>query len=549
MLRDIFNRIKWIRDPELSVANILDKSASHAPSSSLLHIRPRGSMPWLPDDLSIPTLRALVNKICNTLTQQLAVTPGELVAIVGQDGPWSCLVGLAVMRIKAVAVPVNAAMGDVDLRRYLDQIEAGVVITDKQTLPKILATIGGNIHIRVIAVADGGNGHTDPRIKGLAAAIAGAPDTFTPPQLVAADHVLIVHTSGTTAAPKPVLHTSGSVIAGIKGTLKIEPIWGRDRLLFSAPFTHIISYQGLLSALLGQVPTWAMRAPNAGALLDTIEQERISAVFCFPSLYADMYAAGLAPYDLSSVRMWLAGADSSHEAHIKEFVRHGRAWRVLGIPLKGSLFLDTLGTSETGFPALLRIASPLSRRFGRYLGRPTFAGPAVRIADKDGKPVRTGEPGRVLVKGPTLFQGYWNAPHLARATSDNGWWWTGDIAYRDRWGRYFHLDRAVDTVVKKEGPAYTLPIEEIILTHPGVADVVVVGLPTQGASDMRVIALVLPLSGARLAPRVIQDWANARLPAIQRLDDVEIVDAAQIPRGLTGKVVKRLIKTPSVVSA
>jgi acyl-coenzyme A synthetase/AMP-(fatty) acid ligase len=297
----------------------------------------------------------------------------------------------------------------------------------------------------------------------------------------------------------------------------------------------------MLSALAANGRVWLAGDNAAENVLRLIERERLAVVFCFPHTFLDMQDLGLQRYSLESVRMWLSAADSSHEAHIREFTRHGAFLRLFGRKVLSSMYVDSLGSSEVGFAAIVRMAFSFSRRYGRYVGRASSAGPRVKVADADGRPVRPGQTGRLMVKGPTLFKGYWNAHDKLHGVVKDGWWWTGDIGYAQGRGHFYHLDRARDVIGAAGRDVYSLRVEELLLKCPGVLEAVVFGR-RMADGTCQPVAHVQPARGARLAAADVLQWANARLACAERLAQVRIVGREDIPRGLTGKVLKTAMR-------
>jgi long-chain acyl-CoA synthetase len=533
------NRLRFIFDRHLTVSNALDKAAAAHSEHPVFHVD--DPLPYADFQAAI-TLRQLLgfaNKVGNVLRDRCAMQRYDRVAIFkGNAGDYFFL-GLAIVRAGGIAVPINGGMPTRDVARYLAYTGTRILITDTARQRQLRAE-GIPAGITMVVLVDS-DAPKQEGVMGLAEAMRHASDRMTPAVLAADDTVLIVHTSGTTGFPKGVTHTSGTLVAGVKGQLKIEPVFRRDIALTAAPFNHFINYLGLLAALVAGVPTWLVGNPHPQVILDLIDREQITVVFCFPHTYLEMHKFGLGNHDLSSVRLWLSGADASHEAHIRRFTERGAFLRLFGHPLIRSIYVDTLGSSEVGFAALFRFTFSFSKRFARYVGRPTFAGPRVKIADTSGRPLPAGQVGRLMVKGPTLFKGYWNDHDMLHDGVQNGWWWTGDIGCRDRRGRYYHYDRAVDVIPTLAGPVYTLPIEEELLKYPGIAEAVVVGRPCTTGAQVP-IAVVQPMPGQDVSHNGLREWVNERLSPEERLADLVVVDQTDIPRGLTGKVLKRVVR-------
>jgi acyl-CoA synthetase (AMP-forming)/AMP-acid ligase II len=146
-----------------------------------------------------------------------------------------------------------------------------------------------------------------------------------------------------------------------------------------------------------------------------------------------------------------------------------------------------------------------------------------------------------MVKGPTLFKGYWNSHDRLHGTMYDGWWWTGDIGYRDRWGRFYHLDRATDVIYTAQGPVYSLLAEEVLMNHPDVGEVSVFGVPTADGKQ-KAIAVVNARAGREIDTASLRVWTNELLRLSGPIADILAVDLDEVPRGLTGKVLKRVLR-------
>ncbi len=539
------NRLRFIMDKRLTIANLMDKAATAHDDKPLFYLDQPPAFGGLGSSISAGELLRFANRFGVLLTERLGLQRWERVAVMKANHGDIVLMGMAVMRAGLITVPINGGMGADTARDYLAYTGATCLITDQATLIRLAAANAIPEAVRHILVTDqGGSTVThDPRAIDLRHALdAVAEDAWLePPDLATDDDVLICHTSGTTGTPKGVLHTSGTLIAGVKGQLKVEPILRTDIMLSASPFNHFINHLGTLAMLAGRARAWLVGSENPCELLDLIDREGITVVFCFPHTYQAMLEQGLDRWSLASVRIWLAGADSSHEAMIRPFVQRGAFVRLFGRRLWSSLYADTMGSSEVGFAALFRFASSRSSQFGRLAGKPTFAGPKIRIADEQGRTVPHGQVGRFMVKGPTLFKGYWNAHDKLHGVVRNGWWWTGDVGYRDRRGNFYHYDRDVDVIHTADGPVYGLPMEEALLNQKNVAEAVVIGVPA-GDGRQSAIALLQPVAKKLIDPDKVREAAIREYPDARALVRIEVVDARDIPRGLTGKVLKRELR-------
>lgn len=535
-------RLGFVLDRGLTAANLLDRAARAHRDKALVAFDTAPGFGGLGVRASARDLQRFADRLGVVLRDRLGLAAFDRVGVMKANHGDIPVLGLAIIRSGCIAVPVHNRMGGDIARAYLAHCGVRCLITDLRTLRALFDGDAVPATVTAILVTDAACPATgDPRVHHLERLLDSVGDdaSLAPVDLAPDEHALICHTSGTTGVPKGVLHTSGSLVAGIKGQLLIEPVTSRDRGLSASAFNHFINHLGLAAALAGGVETFMISEHDAEAIGACIDRERITVVFCFPHTYMAMLDQGLHRWRLDSVRLWLAGGDSSHEAHIRPFVAKGAFLRVFGRRIVSSLYVDTLGSSEVGFAALFRVIGAGTRRFGRNVGRPTFAGPKVRIGDARGRSLPPGEVGRLLVKGRTLFNGYWNAHDRSHGVIRDGWWWTGDLAYRDRNGDYHHCDRDVDVVRTAAGPVYSLMLEEHLLGYAGVGEAVVIGV-ADGRDGERALALLQSRPGMQIDLETIAAGLDARQqPPVTLIE----VDADGVPRGLTGKVLKRELRT------
>lgn len=236
-----------------------------------------------------------------------------------------------------------------------------------------------------------------------------------------------------------------------------------------------------------------------------------------------------------------------HEVHIRQLVAQGAFLRLGGRRVIGSLFCELLGTSEVGMVALMKVSRMSTTRYGRCVGKRTPVSPRVKVADEIGRECPAGVVGQLMVKGPTVFKGYWNQHDRLHGVVRDGWWATGDMAVRTADGHIRQLDREVDVVHTEQGPVYGLLVEEEALKLPGVVEAVVVGgVPGRRGGDVDADRAVLVLQaedGWTLDERRTLEAIRRSGEQGARIADVAVVGSdSDIPRGLTGKVLKRVLR-------
>jgi acyl-coenzyme A synthetase/AMP-(fatty) acid ligase len=374
------------------------------------------------------------------------------------------------------------------------------------------------------------------------------------------DLVAITHSSGTTRMPTAVVHSHASLFAAVREIWLTEPrprLRARELSVLPAAHTSgIITFNQSLCNRYEQAVLSNQGGPfprSGEAVLDAIERWKPTGVYGFAVTWAELARFDLTRRDLGSVVNWFNTGDSAHETHIRKLIAvgsHLEYTRVGVVAVRGSKFVDGIGSSEMGH-AVFRIAHRVgSDRYGRCVGKPyPFA--EVALLDLDtGRPVPDGAVGHLALKSPTLAPGYWNGSVAAFRTRFGGYYLTGDLMYRDEEGYYYHVDRAVDAVDLGGGDwLYTALAEEHVLVRcPDVRDCTVVA----GSRDGRVVTDVLLILEPGADPDADRGAAVREAlggPAAATLRHITIVDEDDIVLGPTGKVRKFLMRQRHLAAA
>ena len=482
-----FNRVRLVLDRSLTPANAIDQAcATHADSPLF---RPDGDSAFSAlrgPGITPRQLLAFASGLGGAL-RDAGMRPGDRVAIFKENHVDYFFLLAAVVRAGGIAVMINSGLRGERLERYLRYVGARIAITDA---PTFAASLGDPARAPAVEIWCFPTAPADfpARQLDLNSELERSWPLTAPATLRRDSPIVIAHTSGTTGFPKGVVSTAGTLASGIKGHYVNEPIMTKNRTGIAGHFNHLVYQSGLFAAMLADMPVWTMSPLDARGALRTIERERLHFFFAFPDVYLRMYHEGLDGYDLSSMRIWIATADASHDVHMRSFCTKGAYLRVLGVPVIRSAFIEVLGSTEIGSAALQRVRLPFARpRSDRLIGWPTPGGPRVRIAGEDGSAVRgRGVVGQVQVRGATVYAGYWDERTMRPAPRVDPWAETGDVGHRGRLGTFHHLDRVVDVIHTGAGPVYSLPAEEVLLGHPAVGEVAVIGLRDPRAGEVPV---------------------------------------------------------------
>jgi 3-aminoavenalumate diazotase len=517
-----------------------------------------------PSAWSAVRIRSTAGYVAGLLRQRFDMRRDERVAILKQNHLDMHLLMLGIVRGGGIACPMNGNFEAANVEPYLLNIGARILFTDVQTLLRVLGDGGGIGDVQDVVLTACRGDIPDVSFDALRTAmharhpqvpihciedLLGAVDReHVAVERGARDPLYLVHSSGTTGFPKAVMLRNGAQAHAMRGWLcYVQVSRRRDRGYLAVPNNHqavILSFNCLL--LTGLSTHWTKATGREGfdahRVVGELARGRFTGFFGFPIIYTQLKEVALAEHDLTAMRFWASTADAAHEEMIKPCVAVGGVFRRLGLPFKGSVYLDAQGSSEVGTPSVLRYYTKFTKRYERRIGRrhSTPFGPEIRIT-RDGQEVKGGAVGRLEVRGKTVFDTYWNNPALTHEAIRDGWFFTGDVARFSPDGHLVQLDREVDVIRSAAGDIYSLLIEEIVHKYPGVYDACVYGARQADGTQAPAAAIALR-TGVDIDSARLREELNAMLPPSMQLSLVEVLPWEMFPIGITGKTLKRVFR-------
>jgi long-chain acyl-CoA synthetase len=457
--------------------------------------------------------------------------PGDPVAIMTPNVPHFPVFYYGVLRAGGVVVPMNPLLKAREVAHYLGDSGARLVIAWE--------TAAGEARAGAEAAGAATGGSEALIINGPTLAEAAAwPSLAEITPRADDDTAVILYTSGTTGTPKGAelthanLHRNASVSATSLFSLGPD-----DVLMGCLPLFHSFGQTcGLNAAILSGACLTLIPRFSAAVALQVIARDRVTVFEGVPTMYVAMlHEAESSGSETSgndvgtpSLRLCVSGG-----AALPVEVLHGFEKRF------GTVILEGYGLSETSPVATFNRAE---RRKPGSIGVP-IEGVEVRLVGADdGEVTELGEVGEIAICGHNVMKGYWNRPDATEAAIRDGWFRTGDLARVDEDGFYYVVDRKKDMIIRGGYNVYPREVEEVLYEHPAVLEAAVVGVPHLALGE-EVGAAVSLRPGMSVSTEELREHVRQRVAAYKYPRHVWLVD--ELPKGPTGKVLKRAIVIPS----
>lgn len=533
----LFTRLRIMLTRQLTLANLVDTVAKIHRDRVMCVMESDLDYPLFPDRaISYPSFLRAVNRIGHGLLA-LGVRRYDRVLIYKTNGIDVLAFIYAVIKIGAVAVPVNPGVPAEVAVGIAEQVKPVAILTDQEQMRLRNMDRSSCVPIAHWLSADP-PGSSPEGFRNLAELLEGQPDVLEPAYLPRDSVVALLHTSGTTGRPKLVMLTSGGLIAQARAASLLAPVGPNDLVVSALPWAHILGFAATIVQLIVGMRCYAINRFEPDHLLSAIERERATVFVGYPMMFTLMLEAlRRKPYNLESIRYWHAGADAMHAVHIAPFTRHGALFRLFGRKLVGSVFTPGFGMSELGGPAIMPFVFPSSRVVPRCLGKSAVPGCEFRVADRSGRPLPRGQVGYLWVKTPGMLRGYWNNHETYTPNLCDGFFRTGDVVRTDQQGRLYFLDREGDVIRTNAGDVFSLEIEEVLLRHPAILECAVVAVP-DGQGDVMPVAAVCLKPDAQVTEQELAAWGAQHLNPVRLPRHFVFMDLADLPLGATMKVQK-----------
>jgi fatty-acyl-CoA synthase len=532
---------KSLAVPRTSLYFNLYASARRYPAKAAIH--------YYGADLSYKRLDAEVCALAGYL-QRCGVKKGDRVLLYMQNSPQFVIGYYAILRADAAVVPVNPMNRSEELRHYVEDSGAAVMLAGQELWAQIepLLESTGLTRCILAAYSDYIDPQTDlpvpdfvraPRSLFQASKVALWTDALAanaaPGEHLAGpdDLAVLPYTSGTTGKPKGCMHPHSTFMCTANGGVYWGTATSDSVVLGVLPMFHVTGMQGnmntpiIVGATVVMMTRW-----DRDCAAELIQRRRITGWTNITAMLIDFLAnPRLDQYDLSSLTRIGGGGASMPEAVAQKLQDK------IGLP-----YVEGYGLTETAAPTHV---NPVHRPKKQCAGIPFFDTDS-RVIDPD-KLVELGpnQVGEIVSRGPQVFSGYWNQPRATKETfiefDGHTFFRTGDLGYYDEEGYFFITDRLKRMINAAGFKVWPAEVEAMLYAHPDVQEACVISTRDayRGESVKAVVVLKAASRGKATAEDII-DWAKEHMAAYKYPRFVEFVDA--LPKTGTGKVFWRKLQ-------
>ena len=341
---------------------------------------------------------------------------------------------------------------------------------------------------------------------------------------------MILYTSGTTGTPKGAELTHGNLTSNVAAVLDLFEFGPNEMIFGGLPLFHAFGQTCALNAGVAAGATLTLLPRfSPGAALGIIQRDGVTIFEGVPTMYtALLNHPERAEFDTSTLRVCVSGGAALPVEVLRGFEEAFNC-----------IILEGYGLSETSPVATFN--HPDRPRKAGSIGTP-IEGVEVKLVDEDDNEVPDGEVGEIAIRGPNVMKQYWGRPDATAEVIRDGWFHTGDMATRDEDGFLFIVDRKKDMIIRGGYNVYPREIEEVFYEHPAVLEAAVVGVPHAELGE-EVGAAVVLRGGADVSAEQLRDHVKSQVAAYKYPRHIWFLD--ELPKGPTGKILKREIETPS----
>jgi long-chain acyl-CoA synthetase len=454
------------------------------------------------------------------------LAPGDTVALQLPNVPQFVVAYFGILKAGCVVVPMNVLYKAGEVAYVLGDSDARLLVTwagvaDEAAKGAAEAGLPDVVVLNTPGVPSAAVGRPFEQL--LATPVSGPPPLH---QSDPGDTAVIVYTAGTTGRPKGAELSHFQLFMNADTPGRLFGIRDDDVVLTVLPLFHVFGLSSILDVCVRFAATMSLVPRfDATKVLGVIQRDRVTVFEGVPTMYiALLNHPDRGAYDLSSLRVGVSGGAPIPAEVIDEFEREF-----------GILILEGYGLSETASTTTFNVSAEERRVYS--VGKPIY-GVEVQVWDAEGRARPPGREhvGELVVRGVNVMRGYHGQPAATAEAMAGGWFHTGDLGYIDVDGFVFVVDRKKELIIRGGYNVYPREVEDVLYTHPAVAEAAVVGVPDERLGQ-EVKAFVALRPGQRATEEELIGHVRERVASYKYPRSVEFRE--HLPMNATGKILKR----------
>ncbi|HZG48586.1 MAG TPA: long-chain fatty acid--CoA ligase [Thermoleophilaceae bacterium] len=475
-------------------------------------------------ELSYHQLECASARVAHLLKSK-GLAPGDRVGLMLPNVPYFPAVYYGVLRAGGVVVPMNVLLKGREVQFYLEDSGA-----------KLLFAWHGFADAAEEGASNAGTEPIQVTPGEFERLLAEQEEDRSDTERGGEDTAVILYTSGTTGKPKGAELTHENLLRNCRTVSSSLGGFGRDDVLLGAlPLFHSFGQTCTMNSGVNTGATVTMLPRfDPEKALEIIERDKVTVFQGVPTMYnALLHCPSADSADASTLRLCMSGGAAIPVELIRAFEAK------FGCPI-----LEGYGLSETSPVASFN--HPDRERKPGSIGTP-IEGVEMQVWDDQGNQLPQGEVGEIVIRGHNIMKGYWNRPEATEeAIGEDGWFRSGDMARVDEDGYFFIVDRKKDLIIRGGYNVYPREVEEVLYEHPAIQEAAVVAVPDEALGEEVGAAVVLK-QGESLDAEEVKQYVKSQVAAYKYPRKVWFVD--ELPKGPTGKILKREIELPEAVVA
>ncbi|GAA2056978.1 long-chain fatty acid--CoA ligase [Catenulispora yoronensis] len=471
----------------------------------------------------------------------LGLERGDRVAVQLPNLPEFLFCYFGILKAGLIMVPLNPLLKAREIAYHLEDSGATVLVTFAPLAKEAVEATQAADEVAVYVVDPPGSpelptGALDGTLPfadlvAAASTAEAALDDIAPTN--ADDTAVVLYTSGTTGRPKGAELTHFQLYMNCTVSGDLFGVQPDDVILAVLPLFHVFGLSSVLNVVVRHGGTMAL-VPRfeIGPVLETMTRHRCTVFSGVPTMFFALLHADTAQHDLSALRVGCSGGAAIPGEVIRAFEEK----------FPGVVILEGYGLSESASTTTFNISAE-QRKVGS-IGKPVW-GVETRVVDDHDRPLPPGPEhvGEIVIRGHNMMKGYWNNPEATAETVRDGWFHTGDLGYADQDGYYFIVDRKKDMVIRGGFNVYPREVEEVLYTHPAIAEAAVIGRADERLGE-EVVAYVSLKAGAQADEDDVITYCRERLAAYKYPREVRFLST--LPIGPTGKILKKELRAAAM---